>query len=79
MTTQTHRRNIYPTRNAKGDSLDREDTKMTAWEKLENLTEQMGAEAVLDEVARALTTEKLNEVLDFIARNWDVDMEGWEE
>lgn len=51
---------------------------MTAWEKLENLTEQMGAEAVLDEVARALNTDKLNEVLDFIARNWDVDMEGWE-
>lgn len=51
---------------------------MTAWEKLENLTEQLGAEKVLDEVARALTTDKLNETLDFIARNWDVDMEGWE-
>lgn len=51
---------------------------MTTWEKLENLTEQMGAEAVLDEVARALTTDKLDEVLDFIAKNWDVDTEGWE-
>lgn len=52
---------------------------MTAFDKLHNLTEQLGAEAVLDEVARALTTDKLNEVLDFIARNWDVDLEGWEE
>lgn len=51
---------------------------MTTWEKLENLIEQLGAEQVLDEVARALNDEKLNEVLNFIAKNWDVDIDGWE-
>lgn len=50
---------------------------MTEFDKLHYLTEQLGAEVVLDEVARALNTDKLNEVLDFIAKNWDVDLDGW--
>ena len=51
---------------------------MTTWEKLENLTEQLGAATVLDEVARALNVEKLDDVLAFIALNWDVSLDGWE-
>ena len=51
---------------------------MTAWEKLENLSDQLGAQTVLEEMARALADNCLEDVLDFIAKNWDVDLEGWD-
>ena len=51
---------------------------MNTWEKLENLTEQLGAQTVLDEVARALKMDELNAVLNYIAINWDANLEGWD-
>lgn len=41
------------------------------YEAAETMIEQGGAEALLDEVLRALPTDQLEEVLRFIATNWN--------
>ena len=38
------------------------------------MIEQGGAELILDEVLRALPTDQLEEVLRFIATNWDYNV-----
>jgi hypothetical protein len=48
---------------------------MNAWNKLDELTHLIGTQNVLEEMARALSDDKLNETLDFIAKNWGVDFE----
>ena len=40
-----------------------------------NLLEVLGAEVLLDEVLRALTTEQKEDILSFIARMYDVEVE----
>lgn len=39
------------------------------------LLEVLGAEVLLDEVLRALTTEQKEDILSFIARMYDVEVE----
>ena len=41
----------------------------------EKLIEVLGAEVLLDEVLRALTTEQKKDILSFIARMYDVEVE----
>lgn len=45
------------------------------WELAEALVEVLGAEAVLDEVLKALSKDEMNEILDDIARLWEVQAE----
>lgn len=44
------------------------------YEAAQTMIEQGGAELLLDEVLRALPTDQLEEVLRFIATNWDYDV-----
>ena len=44
------------------------------YEAAETMIEQGGAELILDKVLRALSTDQLEEVLRFIATNWDYDV-----
>lgn len=44
------------------------------YEAAETMIEQGGAELILDEVLRALSTDQLEEILRFIATNWDYDV-----
>ena len=44
------------------------------YEAAETMIEQGGAELILDEVLRALSTDQLEEVLRFIATNWNYDV-----
>ena len=44
------------------------------YEAAEAIIEQGGAELLLDEVLRALPTDQLEEVLRFIATNWDFNV-----
>lgn len=44
------------------------------YEAAQTMIEQGGAELLLDEVLRALPTDQLEEVLRFIATNWDFDV-----
>ena len=44
------------------------------YEAAEAIIEQGGAELLLDEVLRALPTDQLEEVLRFIATNWNFDV-----
>ena len=44
------------------------------YEAAEAMIEQGGAELLLDEILRALPTDQLEEVLRFIATNWDYDV-----
>lgn len=44
----------------------------------ETMTEMLGAETLLDELSRALSSDELHECLEFIARNHDIDFEGEE-
>ena len=41
----------------------------------QKLIEVLGAEVLLDEVLRALTTEQKEDILSFIARMYDVEVE----
>ena len=41
----------------------------------EKLLEMLGADVLLDEVLRALSTEQKEDVLSYIARMYDVDVE----
>ena len=41
----------------------------------QKLIEVLGAEVLLDEVLRALTTDQKEDVLSYIARMYDVDVE----
>lgn len=40
----------------------------------ETMSEQGGAELILEEVLRALPTDQAEEILRFIATNWDYDV-----
>ena len=44
------------------------------YEAAEAMIQQGGAELILDEVLRALPTDQLEEILRFIATNWDYDV-----
>lgn len=44
------------------------------YEAAETMIEQGGAELILDELLRALPTDQLEEILRFIATNWDYDV-----
>ena len=44
------------------------------YEAAETMIEQGGAELILDEVLRTLSTDQLEEVLRFIATNWNYDV-----
>ena len=44
------------------------------YEAAETMIEQGGAELILDEVLRALSTDQLEETLRFIATNWNYDV-----
>ena len=44
------------------------------YEAAQAMIEQGGAELLLDELLRALPTDQLEEVLRFIATNWDYDV-----
>lgn len=44
------------------------------YEAAETMIEQGGAELILDEVLRALSTDQLEEILRFIATNWNYDV-----
>lgn len=44
------------------------------YEAAEAIIEQGGAELLLDEILRALPTDQLEEVLRFIATNWDFNV-----
>lgn len=44
------------------------------YEAAQAMIEQGGAEILLEEVLRALPTDQLEEVLRFIATNWDYDV-----
>lgn len=46
---------------------------MDVWEMYDNLIDALGAEVLVDELARALTTDQLRECCEFIARNHDLD------
>lgn len=52
---------------------------MSAWEKYEKLLEVMGAELLLENLAKSIGEWALEEHLDFIARMYDVDFEEEEE
>lgn len=45
-----------------------------AYEAAQTMIEQSGAELLLDELLRALSTDQLEEVLRFIATNWNYDV-----
>ena len=45
-----------------------------AYEATQTMIEQGGAEILLDELLRALPTDQLEEVLRFIATNWNYDV-----
>ena len=45
-----------------------------AYEAAQAMIEQGGTELILDELLRALPTDQLEEVLRFIATNWDYDV-----
>lgn len=47
---------------------------MDAWNKFEYMVEVMGAENLLDELAKALSTDELMENLEYIARNNDIEI-----
>ena len=44
------------------------------YEAAEAIIEQGGAELILEEVLRALPTDQAEEILRFIATNWDYDV-----
>lgn len=44
------------------------------YEAAKTMIEQGGAELILDELLRALPTDQLEEILRFIATNWDYDV-----
>ena len=44
------------------------------YEAAQAMIEQGGTELILDEVLRALPTDQLEEILRFIATNWDYDV-----
>lgn len=47
---------------------------MNAWDKFEAVKEIMGAEVVACDMARKLSTDMLNELIDAIATDWDIDL-----
>lgn len=52
---------------------------MTPYEKYEYLKENFGAEEVLEELVQELSTDKLEEHMNDIAKAFDVDFDEYEE
>lgn len=48
---------------------------MNGWNKYEALLNEMGTDALLDELARTLEDNELGECMDYIAQNWDIEFE----
>jgi hypothetical protein len=44
-----------------------------AWELADKLVEALGAEQVLEEILKKLSREEMNELLDDVAREWEVE------
>lgn len=47
---------------------------MSTWDKFEFVKENLGAEELADEMGRAMGTSKLEEILDYILKNWDIPL-----
>ena len=47
---------------------------MTDYEKMEELKEIMGAEALLEEIIVSMSSDELKEMLEWITRMYDIEM-----
>lgn len=48
---------------------------MNSWDRYERLLDAMGAESLCDALARAMSSDELDELCEFIARDYEIEFE----